>query len=209
MSILQQEKINEIRSYLLLHEDKAIKQIINSSHTRMNGITSKEFMNKNKMEYEISINSDIIYNCNNLPKKEEIECNIFGKYCNFNKTELKIRKKIKENKIDLALQKHFDFEKFNKKACIIKKLNQKKLDKENNHFLKRFSYYLKNPIKEKLKNIKSVSNFPIKNNDHFKINLHSNSYFPSKKKSTKNLKKYMEHIKFDKDMLKNIYNVII
>ena len=97
----------------------------------------------------------------------------------------------------------------NKKACIIRKLNQKKLDKENNHFLKRFSYYLKNPIKEKLKYIKSINNFPIKNKDHFKINLHSNSYFPSKKKSTKNLKKYMEHIKCDKDMLKNIYNVII
>ena len=209
MSILQKEKINEIRSYLLLHEDKTIKQIINSSHTRINGITSKEFMNKNKMEYEISINSDIIYNCNNLPKKEKIECNIFGNYSNIFKTELKISKKIKENKIDLALQKHFDFEKFNKKACIIRKLNQKKLDKENNHFLKRFSYYLKNPIKEKLKYIKSINNFPIKNKDHFKINLHSNSYFPSKKKSTKNLKKYLEHIKCDKDMLKNIYNFII
>ena len=81
MSRLQKEKINEIRSYLLLEQDKEINQMINTSHSRINGITSKEFMEKNKIEYEISINNGIIYDCYKLPKYEKMECNIFGKYC--------------------------------------------------------------------------------------------------------------------------------
>ena len=68
MSRLQKDKINEIRSFLLLEQDKEINQIINTSHTRINGITSKEFMEKNKIEYEISINNGIIYDCYKLPK---------------------------------------------------------------------------------------------------------------------------------------------
>ena len=106
MSILQKEKINEIRSFLLLEQDKEINQIINTSHTRINGITSKEFMEKNKIEYEISINNGIIYDCYKLPKNEKMECNIFGKYCYNPQIDVDKCKKIKENKLDLALKKY-------------------------------------------------------------------------------------------------------
>jgi hypothetical protein len=207
MSRLQKEKINEIRSFLLLEQDKEINQIINTSHTRINGITSKEFMEKNKIEYEISINNGIIYDCYKLPKNEKMECNIFGKYCYNPQIDVNKCKKIKENKLDLALQKSINFEKFNKKACLIRKSNQNKSVKENINFLKRISFLLKDPIKDKLKYRKSVGDIPVKINKHFNLQFHSNSeYFPSKKKSTKNLKKYMVKIKSDKDLLKKIYN---
>ena len=207
MSRLQKEKINEIRSFLLLEQDKEINQIINTSHTRINGITSKEFMEKNKIEYEISINNGIIYDCYKLPKNEKMECNIFGKYCYNPQIDVNKCKKIKENKLDLALQKSINFEKFNKKACLIRKSNQNKSVKENINFLKRISFLLKDPIKDKLKYRKSVGDIPVKINKHFNLQFHSNSeYFPSKKKSTKNLKKYMVKIKSDKDLLRKIYN---
>ena len=207
MSRLQKEKINEIRSYLLLEQDKEINQIINTSHTRINGITSKEFMEKNKIEYEISINNGIIYDCYKLPKNEKMECNIFGKYCYNVQIDVDKFKKIKENKLDLALQKSINFEKFNKKACLIRNSNQNRSVKENINFLKRISFFLKEPIKDKLKYRKSVGDIPVKINEHFNLQFHSNSeYFPSKKKSTKNLKKYMVKIKSDKDLLKKIYN---
>ena len=207
MSRLQKEKINEIRSFLLLEQDKEINQIINTSHTRINGITSKEFMEKNKIEYEISINNGIIYDCYKLPKNEKMECNIFGKYCYNPQIDVNKCKKIKENKLDLALQKSINFEKFNKKACLIRKSNQNKSVKENINFLKRISFLLKDPIKDKLKYRKSVGDIPVKINEHFNLQFHSNSeYFPSKKKSTKNLKKYMVKIKSDKDLLRKIYN---
>ena len=207
MSRLQKEKINEIRSYLLLEQDKEINQIINTSHTRINGITSKEFMEKNKIEYEISINNGIIYDCYKLPKNEKMECNIFGKYCYNVQIDVDKFKKIKENKLDLALQKSINFEKFNKKACLIRNSNQNRSVKENINFLKRISFFLKEPIKDKLKYRKSVGDIPVKINEHFNLQFHSNSeYFPSKKKSTKNLKKYMVNIKSDKDLLKKIYD---
>ena len=207
MSRLQKEKINEIRSYLLLEQDKEINQIINTSHTRINGITSKEFMEKNKIEYEISINNGIIYDCYKLPKNEKMECNILGKYCYNVQIDVDKFKKIKENKLDLALQKSINFEKFNKKACLIRNSNQNRSVKENINFLKRISFFLKEPIKDKLKYRKSVGDIPVKINEHFNLQFHSNSeYFPSKKKSTKNLKKYMVNIKSDKDLLKKIYD---
>ena len=207
MSRLQKEKINEIRSYLLLEQDKEINQMINTSHSRINGITSKEFMEKNKIEYEISINNGIIYDCYKLPKYEKMECNIFGKYCYNVQIDVDKFKKIKENKLDLALQKSINFEKFNKKACLIRNSNQNRSVKENINFLKRISFFLKEPIKDKLKYRKSVGDIPVKINEHFNLQFHSNSeYFPSKKKSTKNLKKYMVKIKSDKDLLKKIYN---
>ena len=117
MTRLQKEKINEIRSYLLLEQDKEINQMINTSHSRINGITSKEFMEKNKIEYEISINNGIIYDCYKLPKNEEIECNIFGKFCN----NIKSHKfqKIKENKINLVKLKIPNFQKKIKNINII------------------------------------------------------------------------------------------
>jgi hypothetical protein len=207
MSRLQKDKINEIRSFLLLEQDKEINQIINTSHTRINGITSKEFMEKNKIEYEISINNGIIYDCYKLPKNEKMECNIFGKYCYNVQIDVDKFNKIKENKLDLALQKSINFEKFNKKACLIRKSNQNKSVKENINFLKRISFCLKDPIKDKLKYRKSVGDIPVKINEHFNFPFNSNSeYFPSKKKSTKNLKKYMVNIKSDKDLLKKIYD---
>ena len=207
MSRLQKEKINEIRSYLLLEQDKEINQMINTSHSRINGITSKEFMEKNKIEYEISINNGIIYDCYKLQKNEKMECNILGKYCYNVQIDVDKFKKIKENKLDLALQKSINFEKFNKKACLIRNSNQNRSVKENINFLKRISFFLKEPIKDKLKYRKSVGDIPVKINEHFNLQFHSNSeYFPSKKKSTKNLKKYMVNIKSDKDLLKKIYN---
>ena len=40
--------INKIRSFLLLEQDKEINKIINSSNTRINWLTSKEFIEKIK-----------------------------------------------------------------------------------------------------------------------------------------------------------------
>ena len=48
MSKSKQKLINKIRSLLLLKADKEINQIINTSKMRINGISSKKFMEKNK-----------------------------------------------------------------------------------------------------------------------------------------------------------------
>jgi hypothetical protein len=208
--------INKIRSFLLLEQDKEINKIINSSNTRINGLTSKEFMEKNKINYEISINNGIIYDCYKLPKNEEIECNIFGKFCN----NIKIHKfqKIKENKINLVKLKNPNFQKKNKNINLIYE-NQINLVKKNINFLKKISFYLKNPENKRINQRKSVENINVKRNIIIKINkeiepysnseLNSNSesesmVIPIKKKSTKNLKKIMMDI--DKEFLKNIYN---
>jgi hypothetical protein len=78
----QTKKINSIRTFLLLEEDKEIKNSINECQMRINGLTSKEFMEKNRMDYVVSINNGIIYDCYKLPKNEEIQCDILGKFCN-------------------------------------------------------------------------------------------------------------------------------
>ena len=208
--------VNKIRTFLLLEQDKEINEKINSSKTRINGLNSKDFMEKNKMNYEISINNGIIYDCYKLPKNEEIECNIFGKFCN----NIKIHKfqKIKENKINLVKLKNPNFQKKNKNINLIYE-NQINLVKKNINFLKKISFYLKNPENKRINQRKSVENINVKRNIIIKINkeiepysnseLNSNSESESmviliKKKSTKNLKKIMMDI--DKEFLKNIYN---
>ena len=208
--------INKIRTFLLLEQDKEINKIINSSKTRINGLNSKDFMEKNKMNYEISINNGIIYDCYKLPKNEEIECNIFGKFCN----NIKSHKfqKIKENKINLVKLKIPNFQKKIKNINLIYE-NQINSVKENINFLKKISFHLKNPENKRINQRKSVENINVKRNIIIKINKeiepHSNSelnsnsesesmVIPIKKKSTKNLKKIMMDI--DKEFLKNIYN---
>ena len=208
--------VNKIRTFLLLEQDKEINEKINSSKTRINGLNSKDFMEKNKMNYEISINNGIIYDCYKLPKNEEIECNILGKFCN----NIKIHKfqKIKENKINLVKLKNPNFQKKNKNINLIYE-NQINLVKKNINFLKKISFYLKNPENKRINQRKSVENINVKRNIIIKINkeiepysnseLNSNSesesmVIPIKKKSTKNLKKIMMDI--DKEFLKNIYN---
>ena len=205
--------INKIRTFLLLEQDKEINKIINSSKTRINGLNSKDFMEKNKMNYEISINNGIIYGCYKLPKNEEIECNIFGKFCN----NIKSHKfqKIKENKINLVKLKIPNFQKKIKNINLIYE-NQINSVKENINFLKKISFHLKNPENKRINQRKSVENINVKRNIIIKINkeiepysnseLNSNSesesmVIPIKKKSTKNLKKIMMDI--DKEFLKN------
>ena len=205
--------INKIRTFLLLEQDKEINKIINCSNTRINGLTSKDFMEKNKMNYEISINNGIIYDCYKLPKNEEIECNIFGKFCN----NIKSHKfqKIKENKINLVKLKIPNFQKKIKNINLIYE-NQINSVKENINFLKKISFHLKNPENKRINQRKSVENINVKRNIIIKINKeiepHSNSelnsnsesesmVIPIKKKSTKNLKKIMMDI--DKEFLKN------
>ena len=213
MLITNNKFVNKIRTFLLLEQDKEINKIINCSNTRINGLTSKDFMEKNKMNYEISINNGIIYDCYKLPKNEEIECNIFGKFCN----NIKIHKfqKIKENKINLVKRKILNFQKKNKNINLIYE-NQINSVKENINFLKKISFYLKNPENKRINQRKSVENIKVKRNIIIKINketepysnseLNSNSesesmVIPIKKKSTKNLKKIMMDI--DKEFLKN------
>ena len=209
MSKSKIKKINKIRSLLLLEVDKDINKIINTSKMRINGITSKEFMEKNKTEYVISINNGIIYDCYNLPKKEEIKCNILGKYCINNNIELPKFQKIKENKIDLATKKNLYPKNLDKNDCLIRKTNQNKSVKENINFLKRMSYYLKSPIKERLKYRKSVDSIQLNLKYTLNNNTHTDSkikFFPCKKKSTKNIKRYIANLKFNKNILKKIYN---
>ncbi len=219
--------INKIRSFLLLEQDKEINKIINSSNTRINGLTSKEFMEKNKINYEISINNGIIYDCYKLPKNEEVECNILGKYCNKITFDHDRYKKIKENKINLAKRKNY-YKKKNKNLNLIRKPFQINTFKENMHFLKRMSFCLKSPKNEKGKVRKSVGNINLNRSQRLKINLESESdsnsnsdsdsdsdsdsnsdsdlesrLTPIKKKSTKNLNKIM--MKLNLGFLKNIY----
>ena len=209
MSKSKQKLINKIRSLLLLEADKEINQIINTSKMRINGITSKKFMEKNKTEYVISINNGIIYDCYKLPKNEEIQCNILGKYCiNYN-LELQKYQKIKENKIDLASKKNLYPHNLNKNVCLFRKKNQNKSVKENINFLKRMSYFLKNPIKERIKYRKSTDNISSKLK-HSHINNSGSvpkiKFFPIKKKSTKNIKRYIANLKFNNNFIKKIYN---
>lgn len=206
--------INKIRSFLLLEQDKEINKIINSSNTRINGLTSKEFMEKNKIEYEISINNGTIYDCYKLPKNEEVECNILGKYCHKIKIDVKKFENIKENKIVLTKNKNIFFQKNNKNnENLIRKPNHINSVKENMNFLKKMSFCLKSPKKEKIKQRKSVGDINIKKKNRININLEFESSsdsesenIPSKKKATKNLSKYMMNLKLDKNILKNIYN---
>lgn len=221
----QIKKINSIRTFLLLEEDKEIKNSMNLSQMRINGLTSKEFMEKNKMDYIISINNGIIYDCYKLPKNEEIQCDsIFGKFCN--KINLDFHK-MKKNKIDLGLRKNNNFigekennnnmndEENNKKneeeIVLNRKKNHLNSVKDNINFLKRISFCLKSPLKEKvMKSRKSVGGIPTKMMKEFKKNLNSNDYetefIPKKKKATRNLKKYTSNLKFDKELLNNYYN---
>ena len=213
MLITNNKFVNKIRTFLLLEQDKEINKIINSSKTRINGLNSKDFMEKNKMNYEISINNGIIYDCYKLPKNEEIECNIFGKFCN----NIKSHKfqKIKENKINLVKRKTLNFQKENKNINL-RYENKINSVKENINFLNKISFYLKNPENKRINQRKSVENINVKRNIIIKINKeiepHSNSelnsnsesesmVIPIKKKSTKNLKKIMMDI--DKEFLKN------
>ena len=217
----QTKKINSIRTFLLLEEDKEIKNSINHSQMRINGLTSKEFMENNKMDYVVSINNGIIYDCYKLPKNEEIQCNIFGKFCN--KINCNFHT-IKNNKIDLGLRKNNNFlkkenEKNDEEKNIKKEeeivLNRKKTHlnsvKENIKFLKRMSFCLKSPKREKTKTRKSVGNIPTKMIQELTQNLNSkedeeSKYIPKKKKATRNLKKFTANLKFDKDMFNNFYN---
>ncbi len=209
MSKSRQNLINKTRSFLLLKADKEINQIINTSKMRINGITSKKFMEKNKTEYVISINNGIIYDCYKLPKNQEIKCNIFGRYCVNNNIEFQKFQKIKENKIDLATKKNIYPQNLNKNVCLFRKTNQLKSVKENINFLKRMSYFLKSPIKERVKYRKSIDNIQIKLKHTFNNNSCPDSIikcFPIKKKSTKNIKRYLANLKFNKNILKKMYN---
>ena len=220
----QTKKINSIRTFLLLEEDKEIKNSINECQMRINGLTSKEFMEKNRMDYIVSINNGIIYDCYKLPKNEEIQCDILGKFCN--KINLDFHR-IKKKKMDLGLRKNNNFLNQNKndnekkdeeKNKLLEEeigLNRKKTHlnsvKENINFLKRISFCLKSPIKEKIKGRKSVGDIPTKMIKDFKKKLHSNEnisiFSPKKKRATRNLKKFTINLKkIDKDIFNNYYN---
>ena len=71
------------------------------------------------------------------------------------------------------------------------------------------SYYLKSPIKERLKYRKSVDSIQLNLKYTLNKNTHTDSkikFFPCKKKSTKNIKRYIANLKFNKNILKKIYN---